>query len=226
MRASCAPPCQHLRQVLKAWGEAHRLDEPWIYEDVLFTLRTWAKVDDPLQLNYQLFDGDTKQRDRKLRFARVSHGMIEPELPSFTFTFQPELHYQTLKEERARFDDELRKARQEYWGRLKTAIEEGWQKKPDEPSLENSSVYFHAKYTEDDLSYKKAPSSRVAELHFEWLVRYQVQGWSHSQILQAYPKNESELYEPPGISYGINNAAKLIGLTVRPPDSGGRPKNH
>lgn len=54
--------------------------------------------------------------------------------------------------------------------------------------------------------------------HYEWLVRYQVQDWSHMKIAKHYD------VEPPSISEALRKAAKSIGLTLRLTGQPGRPR--
>ena len=63
-------------------------------------------------------------------------------------------------------------------------------------------------------------------LHFAWLVHFQVQGWSIPEIAERYnehyEKQEKTLVEDT-VSKGIHQAAKLVGINLRPGKRG--PKN-
>lgn len=59
--------------------------------------------------------------------------------------------------------------------------------------------------------------------HFEWLVRYQVQGWSHNKIGKEYHRSR------PAVENGVSVAAKLVigpyaKRWLRPPGKAGRPR--
>jgi hypothetical protein len=54
--------------------------------------------------------------------------------------------------------------------------------------------------------------------HFLWLVRYQIQRWDYSAIARHYNTDAPTVYE------GVNNTASVIGLSLREPSRGGRPK--
>lgn len=62
-------------------------------------------------------------------------------------------------------------------------------------------------------------------LHYQWLVEFQVLGMSHSQIRDAHPKDDTELFDQSAISDALHKTAKLIELPLRPHDKGGRPPN-
>lgn len=63
---------------------------------------------------------------------------------------------------------------------------------------------------------KKPKDTSNTDLHVEWLVRHQVQGWSHKQIAIRYGRAYNEFK---GTSRTVSNAvrktADLIGLTLR-----------
>ncbi len=59
--------------------------------------------------------------------------------------------------------------------------------------------------------------------HVDWVVRYQVQGWSHAAIRDEYPKDEIELYDTSNISKSLRDTARSLGLKLRPHAPGGRP---
>ncbi len=56
--------------------------------------------------------------------------------------------------------------------------------------------------------------------HFEWLVHFQV----NKQDYQAIASTANR--DPSAVSEGCENAAELIGLTLRPASKGGRPRKH
>lgn len=56
------------------------------------------------------------------------------------------------------------------------------------------------------------------ELHFDWLVHYQVQGWSYQKIATQYRKSRK------AVEGAVKDTAQLIGLTLRAPGRGGRPR--
>ncbi|HAI20687.1 MAG TPA: hypothetical protein DCM14_02090 [Clostridiales bacterium UBA8153] len=72
-----------------------------------------------------------------------------------------------------------------------------------------------------DAGLEKTPEKRKL-VHFDWLVHYQVQGWSMRKIADHY-SGEGVLSEDT-IAKGVRQAAKLVGLKLRPPRKGGRPK--
>jgi hypothetical protein len=69
---------------------------------------------------------------------------------------------------------------------------------------------------------KKAPrkhaprQTRNPELHFEWLVRFQVLGWTHQQIAQHYERtfDTTKRYSST-VNRALRKTANLIGLTLR-----------
>jgi hypothetical protein len=53
-------------------------------------------------------------------------------------------------------------------------------------------------------------------LHFEWLVRYQVQGWTHEAIAKHYRRSWDPVKRTsPSVASALRKTAKLIGLTPR-----------
>lgn len=54
-------------------------------------------------------------------------------------------------------------------------------------------------------------------LHFEWLVRYQCQGWTHERIATEYeaPSSPDGLRARSTVTKALKETAKLIGLTLR-----------
>ncbi|MDI3501693.1 MAG: hypothetical protein PWP22_1464 [Thermoanaerobacter sp.] len=54
--------------------------------------------------------------------------------------------------------------------------------------------------------------------HFEWFVRYQIQGWSKEKIAKEYYVSRQN------VTQAINDISDLIGLKPRPVSKGGRPK--
>ncbi|WP_434578169.1 hypothetical protein [Thermoanaerobacterium thermosaccharolyticum] len=54
--------------------------------------------------------------------------------------------------------------------------------------------------------------------HFEWFVRYQIQGWSKEKIAKEYYVTRQN------VSNAIKEIANLVGLKPRPASKGGRPK--
>jgi hypothetical protein len=55
-----------------------------------------------------------------------------------------------------------------------------------------------------------------AGLHFEWLVRYQVQGWTHQQIATHYRRSyATDRRKSDPVSRALRDTAALIGLTLR-----------
>jgi hypothetical protein len=64
---------------------------------------------------------------------------------------------------------------------------------------------------------KNAPRrSRDPGAHFEWLIRYQVQGWTHAKIAQHYARAyDAAKRSSPTVSRALHETAALIGLTLR-----------
>ncbi|AST57377.1 mitochondrial outer membrane protein IML2 [Thermoanaerobacterium thermosaccharolyticum] len=56
------------------------------------------------------------------------------------------------------------------------------------------------------------------DVHFEWFVRYQIQGWSKEKIAKEYYVTRQN------VSNAIKEIADLVGLKPRPASKGGRPK--
>jgi hypothetical protein len=53
--------------------------------------------------------------------------------------------------------------------------------------------------------------------HYEWLVRYQIQGWSHAQIAKEYTSTSK------AVSLGLRSASAELRIRLRQPAKGGRP---
>ncbi len=70
--------------------------------------------------------------------------------------------------------------------------------------------------------WERTPEKR-REDHFEWLARYQVQGWTHRMIADEYSTDAKILGEDT-VSKALNRLANRMGLTLRPPDKGGHPR--
>lgn len=92
------------------------------------------------------------------------------------------------------------------------------------PAVERRLRYGLQTIKEQDASGDTVPARALpARRHFEWAVRYQVRGETIAQIA------ESDEVERRTVSRNIRDVAQLIGLTLRPPDTGdpitgGRPK--
>jgi hypothetical protein len=67
-------------------------------------------------------------------------------------------------------------------------------------------------------SQKNTPRrAKNADLHFEWLVRYQVQGWSHERIASRYNRGfDSAKRTASTVARALHSTADLIQLTLRP----------
>ncbi|NPV52636.1 MAG: hypothetical protein HPY71_03830 [Firmicutes bacterium] len=62
---------------------------------------------------------------------------------------------------------------------------------------------------------KRGRSARgKPDLHFEWLVRHQVQGWTCERIAEEYG-GEDQWLDPASVWQGIRETAELIGLRLR-----------
>lgn len=59
---------------------------------------------------------------------------------------------------------------------------------------------------------------KYEDSHFEWFVRYQVQGWSKEKIAREYHVTRQS------VTNAINEIGDLVGLKPRPASKGGRPK--
>lgn len=78
----------------------------------------------------------------------------------------------------------------------------------------------------DDLGLESAPEKRPRKgdplaLHWEWVARYQCQGWSYAQIAEHYDKgtkNPSGHSGARNVSRTVRDLADLMGLTLRAPD--------
>jgi len=78
----------------------------------------------------------------------------------------------------------------------------------------------HLDSTREDLAvqaFERAPRKSAAE-HFEWLVRYQVLGDSYRAIADDVGRDVQTVRE------AIDSTCRLIGIPLRPPEKGGRPK--
>lgn len=64
------------------------------------------------------------------------------------------------------------------------------------------------------------PARHKQEEHFEWLVRYQIQGWSHERIRREYNVSRENVRKR------IPEVASLIRLTLRAPKGPGRPRKN
>ena len=195
----------HVRRELETWGTTYKLNAPWIYDDVLFTFRTWEKRD-PYSHKYKLYQGDstTKEiRDKHLRFARVNAGGIEPQVPIFSFKSS------TLEE----FDEEVRKHRKR--------ISKGWTQESDEPEVP---LRFSLVNEPEAFIFEKAQKAETLNRYLEWLVWYQIRGFSRDEIAKTLDEwSKSHIYDPSHIGNSIKAAAELIGLPLRK-DTGGRPR--
>lgn len=60
-------------------------------------------------------------------------------------------------------------------------------------------------------------------LHFEWLVRYQVQRWTCERIAEEYGGEKQEL-DPASVNQAISETAMLVGLTLAPLPKGRKRK--
>lgn len=69
-----------------------------------------------------------------------------------------------------------------------------------------------------------ANKQRKVENHAEWLVRYQVQGWSQTQIAEHYSLGTN--LDESTVSKAINKMAKKLSLKLRPPNTRGQAKRH
>ena len=70
--------------------------------------------------------------------------------------------------------------------------------------------------------FRKVKEKRTL-LHFEWVVRYQIQNWAHRKIADFY---DDKIRTESAIGVAVRDTAKLIGLTLREGDKGGRPSKH
>lgn len=74
--------------------------------------------------------------------------------------------------------------------------------------------------TVEAAGWTRAPAKRSGgELHFEWLALRQLRGWSREDIRQ----HGAGYYQPEGIDEGLEAAAQLLGLPLRPVRPGPRP---
>ena len=64
------------------------------------------------------------------------------------------------------------------------------------------------------LDWTDAPEKRMLE-HFDWLARYQVEGWTQAKINERY-QDEKGRPDVPAVSRALTSTAKLIGLQLRP----------
>jgi hypothetical protein len=62
--------------------------------------------------------------------------------------------------------------------------------------------------------WKRVPEIRQKK-HYMWLVLFQVKGWSPGRILDKFPLSDERNTEESTITKGVQNAAKLAGVTLR-----------
>jgi hypothetical protein len=65
----------------------------------------------------------------------------------------------------------------------------------------------------ESLGYQTTPEKRNVEKHVEWLVRYQVEGWSWDQILAADDRLQDA--DVSTIRKAVTAAARLVGIKLR-----------
>ena len=135
-------------------GATYRLEEPWVYNCALYTLHTWCAFG----------------VDKPLRFHQL--GFFE-EIPfqeeAFTLFLKPaDLKLRTIEEEKARFDESYREARDEYFSKLAAKVEQQW---------------------------PKAAKPEELERHLEWLVHYRINQLSIPTLAKRYHRSKTTLYD-------------------------------
>jgi hypothetical protein len=181
-----------LRDSVQRWAEQHNLTDPWLLDTILTNLCMWARSSDRHQALDWMYPGGLMISKKSKGAKGVSLIMGSPG-GVYIESRAPD--------ESPRPYDPAVETRSEYFESLKPYLDR-------QEAIMGSLYGFHK---------TKAKRNRA---HFEWLVRYQIQGWSHRKIADAY--SDKTLTED-AIGKAIRKTSKLVGLTVRQPGKAGRP---
>lgn len=183
------PDLLPLKYALLAWAERFHLADEWVLDAALDTLHRWTQWRKAAEVLEWAYIGGSW-------WAPVSDE--EQQLIFRHAGWDPTSETWESFESRLRADVEwwLEKVRMEYRPRLLALCEErGWRPTPIKRNRSGSPL-----------------------LHFEWLVRYQVQEWGYARIAQAYtdadPQGDKVIGED-AVRKAVKSTADLLGLTLR-----------
>ena len=179
-----------LRDSVHRWAQQHSLTDPWLLDTILINLCMWANSPDRHQALDWTYPGGHLISKKSKGAKGVSLIMGSP--GGVYIESRP-------PDESPRPYDPVVETRSEYIASL-------------EPYLDKQEAVFRS------IGFHKTKLKRK-RVHFEWLVRYQIQSWSQRQIADAY--SDTTLTED-AIGKAVRETAELVGLTVRQPDKGGR----
>jgi hypothetical protein len=186
-----------LHESVRAWADRWHIAEEWCIEQALWALSYWSNQED-LRVERQL---PLLQADE----LGVQLGW-DLEIPQYlTYRCTPI----GRREQRFAFEHEgwelIKIARVEAEQRLRAAFEE-----------ELSAYLDRMEHLATTRGLVPVPQKRGVE-HFEWLVRYQVQGHSYQAIAREACRDRKTVAD------AVRETAALLQLSLRPPGHPGRP---
>jgi hypothetical protein len=186
------PHLAPVTSALQKWATDFHLTDPWLIDLALFTLNTWTRYPEVLELEPAAFQmPPSGHHDTK--------GIEPPHLPMWRPTLESWADYEART--RAWFEATLRTYKRET---KEYAASRGIHPTPQ----------------------KRPRGSDDVSLHFEWLVRYQVQGWSFAKIAAHYDKGFENVSKTRGhvehsgarqVSRAVRETADYLRLRLRPP---------
>jgi hypothetical protein len=169
---------------------------------VLTTLNSWAEsepAEGPLRWVIQDFpsiydrldmDGLEKMTAKMnlplFRELIESENLLTPDPPPYVYTFKPVKAWDVRKEVRTDAEDRI-------MDELRTQVKQHMEENERNARL---------------LQFERSPIKGNRE-HYDWLVRYQVEGMRYADVFQTVKKEKPELSENT-VRYGIRAAAELI----------------
>jgi hypothetical protein len=182
----------NLKASLTRWAQSFNLNEPWVLEAAVHTMMRWNKV---------FTSDDYNTRIYSVMFPKLVTDTKKREFEELTATYP---RYKTSFTTRA-------------WNPLKESEEAFLTRAKDDFEAYISAYTAHIKNSLRKRGWQPVPKLRKIE-HFEWLVRYQVQGWSHAKIAEHYQLASNDV-----VSKALNKKADELKFSLRPAEKGGRP---
>lgn len=215
-----------LIQSLKVWSEQYNLKDTWLIDEATVTLSAWLHSPKLARTKTWHYPGTQYYKGENLYTE------------AWLFNY-PEYSAQVKPQELYEKDDDplLKQVMTIWWENQPSRYDPPLPMLPPfEPQVETREDYKRKiepiidAYIERSLEraeqegFKPPPKKRKLEEHCEWLVRYQIQGWTHSQIADEYYENTERALGEDTIGKAVRNTAHLVKITLREPDPGGRPK--
>lgn len=204
LQESWGEPKFKTKYALQEWATAYSLTDGWCLDIAIRTLMAWKT---------RIQGSDSAGVD--------SYWSLLKKTPELQVGLQREVRQEILKR---RPDAVAPQLAIDGWKFLLESGEDYKERTIEEIELQLDYYIEAIEKRLESNGWSRVPSKRRFDTHCLWLVRYQVLGWSHSEIAYAALKERQEELGDDAISKALRRTAKLLKLSLRPSSLGGRPR--